>query len=112
MKSFRSTVLGTVLGALLCAAPLLGQAKTPDDQLIVGMSMANLFSIDPANAPENPYSPQPVRNLGLGLVLELVVTPVLCLWQTRIANAYEEETASRSLHPRLEVEGRPQAGVG
>lgn len=51
MKSFRSTVLGTVLGALLCAAPLLGQAKTPDDQLIVGMSMANLFSIDPANAP-------------------------------------------------------------
>ncbi|MEX5624419.1 ABC transporter substrate-binding protein, partial [Pseudomonas syringae] len=27
------------------------QAKTPADQLIVGMSMVNLFSIDPANAP-------------------------------------------------------------
>lgn len=26
-----------------------------------------------------------------GLVIELVVTPVLCLWQTRIANAYAEE---------------------
>jgi len=52
MKSFRSTVLSAVLGALLCAAPLLdAHAKTPDDQLIVGMSMANLFSIDPANAP-------------------------------------------------------------
>src|SRR3712207_3344690 len=25
-----------------------------------------------------------------GLVIELVVTPVLCLWQTRIANAYAE----------------------
>ena len=52
MKSFRSTVLSAVLGALLCTAPLLtAQAKTPSDQLIVGMSMANLFSIDPANAP-------------------------------------------------------------
>ena len=26
-----------------------------------------------------------------GLAIELVVTPVLCLWQTRIANAYAEE---------------------
>ncbi|KLK91472.1 membrane protein [Microvirga vignae] len=26
-----------------------------------------------------------------GLVLELIVTPVLCLWQTRIANRYAEE---------------------
>jgi hypothetical protein len=25
-----------------------------------------------------------------GLLMELVVTPVLCLWQTRIANAYRE----------------------
>jgi len=25
-----------------------------------------------------------------GLILELVVTPVLCLWQTRIANRYAE----------------------
>jgi hypothetical protein len=25
-----------------------------------------------------------------GLLMELVVTPVLCLWQTRIANAYVE----------------------
>jgi len=26
-----------------------------------------------------------------GLILELVVTPILCLWQTRIANRYAEE---------------------
>ena len=26
-----------------------------------------------------------------GLAIELVVTPVLCLWQTRIANAHAEE---------------------
>lgn len=26
-----------------------------------------------------------------GLALELVVTPILCLWQTRIANRYAEE---------------------
>lgn len=26
-----------------------------------------------------------------GLILELVVTPVLCLWQTRVANRYAEE---------------------
>jgi Domain of unknown function (DUF4345) len=26
-----------------------------------------------------------------GLAMELVVTPVLCLWQTRIANRYAEE---------------------
>jgi len=26
-----------------------------------------------------------------GLILELIVTPVLCLWQTRIANRYAEE---------------------
>src|SRR5829696_4698814 len=27
-----------------------------------------------------------------GLVIELVVTPLICLWQTRIANRYAEET--------------------
>lgn len=26
-----------------------------------------------------------------GLVLELVATPILCLWQTRVANRYAEE---------------------
>ena len=26
-----------------------------------------------------------------GLVLELVAVPVLCLWQTRIANGYAED---------------------
>ena len=26
-----------------------------------------------------------------GLVMELVVTPVLCLWQTRVANRYADE---------------------
>ncbi|MFC4171654.1 DUF4345 domain-containing protein [Microvirga sp. GCM10011540] len=28
-----------------------------------------------------------------GLVMELIVTPVLCLWQTRIANRHAEEYA-------------------
>lgn len=27
-----------------------------------------------------------------GLAMELVVTPLLCFWQTRIANAYAEDT--------------------
>lgn len=26
-----------------------------------------------------------------GLVMELIVTPILCLWQTRVANRYAEE---------------------
>ena len=26
-----------------------------------------------------------------GLIMELIVTPVLCLWQTRVANLYAEE---------------------
>jgi hypothetical protein len=26
-----------------------------------------------------------------GLIVELVVAPVLCLWQTRVANLYAEE---------------------
>jgi hypothetical protein len=26
-----------------------------------------------------------------GLVMELIVTPVLCLWQTRVANRYAED---------------------
>jgi hypothetical protein len=29
-----------------------------------------------------------------GLALELVVTPLLCLWQTRVANRYAEETVA------------------
>ena len=46
------TVFPAVLGALLALGPMAAaQAKTPADQLIVGMSLVNLFSIDPANAP-------------------------------------------------------------
>ena len=42
----------SLLGTLLAFGPMAAvQAKTPADQLIVGMSMVNLFSIDPANAP-------------------------------------------------------------
>jgi hypothetical protein len=26
-----------------------------------------------------------------GLIMELIVTPVLCLWQTRVANRYADE---------------------
>ncbi|WDY56218.1 ABC transporter substrate-binding protein [Pseudomonas sp. PSKL.D1] len=42
----------SLLGALLALGPMApALAKTPADQLVVGMSMVNLFSIDPANAP-------------------------------------------------------------
>lgn len=52
MKTFRSTLLGAMFGALLCTVSAIpAQAKTPNDQLIVGMRMDNLFSLDPANAP-------------------------------------------------------------
>ncbi|MGY4493957.1 ABC transporter substrate-binding protein [Pseudomonas sp. TE3610] len=40
-----------LLAAALALAPLAATAKTPVDQLIVGMSLVSLFSIDPANAP-------------------------------------------------------------
>ncbi|WLI15014.1 ABC transporter substrate-binding protein [Pseudomonas sp. FP603] len=41
-----------LMAAVLALGPMtLANAKTPADQLIVGMSMVNLFSIDPANAP-------------------------------------------------------------
>lgn len=46
------TLRNGLFGAILALSPMLAaQAKTPADQLIVGMSMVNLFSIDPANAP-------------------------------------------------------------
>ncbi len=46
------TVFPALLGAVLALGPMAAvQAKTPADQLIVGMSLVNLFSIDPANAP-------------------------------------------------------------
>lgn len=52
MKSAYSTLSFGVLLATLALGPMtVAQAKTPADQLIVGMSMVNLFSIDPANAP-------------------------------------------------------------
>jgi len=39
--------------ALLALAPLAAPAKTPDDQMVVGVSMNNLLSLDPANATGN-----------------------------------------------------------
>ncbi|HKS14158.1 MAG TPA: ABC transporter substrate-binding protein [Pseudomonas sp.] len=52
MKTVFPTLRASLLGAILALGPLAAvQAKTPADQLIVGMSMVNLFSIDPANAP-------------------------------------------------------------
>ncbi|RII78372.1 ABC transporter substrate-binding protein [Pseudomonas monteilii] len=52
MKTVFPPLRMAVLGAALLLGPLAAvQAKTPADQLIVGMSMVNLFSIDPANAP-------------------------------------------------------------
>ncbi|HEV2558305.1 MAG TPA: DUF4345 domain-containing protein [Microvirga sp.] len=32
-----------------------------------------------------------------GLIMELAVTPVLCLWQTRVANRYADETGVAEL---------------
>jgi hypothetical protein len=34
----------------------------------------------------------PSLTMLAALFMELVVTPVLCLWQTRVANRYAEET--------------------
>jgi len=33
-----------------------------------------------------------------GLAMELVVTPLLCLWQTRVANRYAEDTGVADLN--------------
>ncbi|KAA6176432.1 ABC transporter substrate-binding protein [Pseudomonas marginalis] len=52
MNSPLSKLHMSLLAAVLALAPMTAvNAKTPADQLIVGMSMVNLFSIDPANAP-------------------------------------------------------------
>jgi len=52
MKTVLPILRLSLLGAMLALGPMAAvQAKTPADQLIVGMSMVNLFSIDPANAP-------------------------------------------------------------
>ncbi|WP_419736141.1 ABC transporter substrate-binding protein [Pseudomonas sp. COR18] len=52
MKTVFSRWHASLLAAALIVAPMAAvQAKTPADQLIVGMSLVNLFSIDPANAP-------------------------------------------------------------
>ena len=52
MKTLRYPLHLRLLAVALALTPMAAvQAKTPADQLIVGMSMVNLFSIDPANAP-------------------------------------------------------------
>ncbi|EJN18353.1 ABC-type dipeptide transport system, periplasmic component [Pseudomonas sp. GM78] len=52
MNTVLPTLRMSLLGAIMALSPIAAvQAKTPADQLIVGMSMVNLFSIDPANAP-------------------------------------------------------------
>ena len=52
MKTVLPPLHMSLLGVILALGPMAAvQAKTPADQLIVGMSMVNLFSIDPANAP-------------------------------------------------------------
>ncbi len=49
--TFSKLHLGLLTAVLALGPMTLANAKTPADQLIVGMSMVNLFSIDPANAP-------------------------------------------------------------
>ncbi|MNQ51791.1 putative D,D-dipeptide-binding periplasmic protein DdpA precursor [compost metagenome] len=52
MNTVFPTLRTSLLGVIMALSPMAAvQAKTPADQLIVGMSMVNLFSIDPANAP-------------------------------------------------------------
>ncbi|MGR6808352.1 ABC transporter substrate-binding protein (plasmid) [Sphaerotilus natans] len=43
-------VAGATSATMLCVAPLPAQADTPTDQLVIGFSMNNLLSLDPANA--------------------------------------------------------------
>lgn len=49
----RHLLRATALAAALVLAPAVAGAKTPDDQLIVGVSMNNLLTLDPAAATGN-----------------------------------------------------------
>ena len=52
MKHFsKGLFLGAVFGALTMAAPQL-QAATPQDQLVIGTSLAQVLSLDPQQATE------------------------------------------------------------
>jgi peptide/nickel transport system substrate-binding protein len=54
MKTTHSTLGAVTLAvSLLVGAACAVQAKTPDDQLVVGISMNNLLTLDPANATGN-----------------------------------------------------------
>ena len=46
--------LATVaIASILAATPIAVNAETPKDQLIIGLSMTNLLTMDPAEAVEN-----------------------------------------------------------
>jgi peptide/nickel transport system substrate-binding protein len=51
MKTFKALLGGVSLGIVLSVYPLsAAMAATPVDQLIIGMSMANILSVDPAQS--------------------------------------------------------------
>ncbi len=80
---------GLLLGLGLCFWSTVPDIETKTGRfrlltlLVVIGGLARLFGLAVTGVPS-------FFMLG-GLVIELVVTPVLCLWQTRIANAYAEE---------------------
>jgi len=53
MNSLRSLGARALSASLLAAAMTCAHAKTPDDQLIIGVSMNNLLTLDPASATGN-----------------------------------------------------------
>jgi hypothetical protein len=80
---------GLLLGLGLCFWSTVRDIETKTGRfrlltlLVVTGGLARLFGLAVTGVPS-------FFMLG-GLAIELVVTPVLCLWQTRIANAYAEE---------------------
>lgn len=48
LNTLKRALLASCMGVTLAAAPTLGLAETPADQLVVGQSLSNILSLDPA----------------------------------------------------------------
>lgn len=63
----RSLLMGVAAAALATAAPIRVTANTPDDQLIIGFSLANVLTLDPAGS-SSKERVQIIANIYDGLV--------------------------------------------
>ncbi len=48
LSNFKRALMASCVGVMLAAAPTLSLAETPADQLVVGVSLSNILSLDPA----------------------------------------------------------------